>query len=81
MHAIVVCDSFCLSRQRIIAQLEITQQHWPDFHFRLASEQEFKAIMATVQPLVLPLVAIGSDYFMGIPAGDDWVQWLSQIGV
>ncbi len=74
--ALIVCDYFCFSQQRLLTSCEQVSLRLHNFDFRLASEAEAAEILATHQPLFLPLIALGAHAIVGVPSVDDLEQWV-----
>lgn len=76
MEALIVCDSLCLSRHRLVEQLQKVQQQRQSFVFRWATPEETTTALRRTRTRILPLVLVGDAYFVGIPSQDELYQWV-----
>ena len=77
--ALIVCDHFCFSQQRLLNTFEEVAQRLLDFEYRLATEDETTAILATYKPSFLPLIVLGQATIAGVPTVEELEQWIRDL--
>lgn len=76
MEALIVCDTLCLSRHRLVEQLQKVQQQRQHFVFRWATAEETTVVLSRTNTKILPLVLVGDAYFVGVPSRDELYRWI-----
>lgn len=76
MEAIVICDGFCPSKQRVVSVLEALQKELPDLRICIAGREEVRLLRQKHQIRIFPSVLWQGQVLTGFPNREDYLKLL-----